>query len=429
MLQLFISTENILTFFWLLFCVSYTHRKMLKKDWLHLFLFTLLYFLCEKTVRYIPPSFLKICYIIPSLLIFLLGIIYLILFYKKDFLNCFAMLISQTLCLIALRGIGSMTTDSVYFDIFSLPARQYLFFIFYYGVSLLFSFWFLKHPLRFLSELPVRIICFMFISPLFLYVLSEIYISVSYTNPTLSLIPLFFFLLLLLTITFTYYLFYTVTETYHEKSQSELIQQRLELQLSNVKRSIGMVEQIRRDKHEMKNVYFYIQSLLKSGELEELEHFVDTKLIPRYDRLEEFDTGNQFLDYLLTQKVNEARDLSIQTYADILIPSNLPIESSDLSGLMLNLLDNAIDASRKEPSSKDIHIIMRVVKSYLSIQVKNKVSEDVLKKNPQLKTSKDSAEKHGYGLKIVRSIVQKYNGILDIHMQAGYFCVNVLLEI
>ena len=70
-----------------------------------------------------------------------------------------------------------------------------------------------------------------------------------------------------------------------------------------------MVEQIRRDKHEMKNVYFYIQSLIKSGELDELEKFVDTKLVPRYDRLEEFNTGNQMLDYLLTQKINEARDL------------------------------------------------------------------------------------------------------------------------
>jgi len=429
MLQIFLSTENVCIFFLLLFCVSYAQKKMKKKDWTHLFLFALLYFCCERITYFIPKSLLKIYYIIPSLLTFLLGMIYLILFYRKNFLNGLVMLFSQALCLISLRGIFSMVTDSIYFSHLSLAIRQYLFFLFYYVSSFLFSVWFFKHPLKFLSELPIRIICFMFASPLFLYLFTEIYISVSYRNATFSLIPLFFFLLLLLTSVFTYYLFYTVTETYHEKSQSELMQQRLELQLNNVEHSIGMVEQIRRDKHEMKNVYFYIQSLIKSGELEELEQFVDTKLVPRYDRLEEFDTGNQFLDYLLTQKINEARDLSIQTYADILIPSNLPIESSDLSGLLLNLLDNAIDASKKETSGKDIHIIMRVVKSYLSIQVKNKVSEDVLKKNPHLKTSKDSAEKHGYGLKIVRSIVQKYNGILDIHMQAGYFCVNILLEI
>ena len=87
------------------------------------------------------------------------------------------------------------------------------------------------------------------------------------------------------------------------------------------------------------------------------------------------------LDYLLAQKFSEAKNFSIHTYADIILPPELPIESSDLSGLVMNLLDNAIDASKKEKNG-DIHIHMHVMKSYLSIQVKNKISEDVLEKNP-----------------------------------------------
>ena len=134
------------------------------------------------------------------------------------------------------------------------------------------------------------------------------------------------------------------------------------------------------------------------------------------------------LDYLLAQKFSEAKNFSIHTYADIILPPELPIESSDLSGLVMNLLDNAIDASKKEKNG-DIHIHMHVMKSYLSIQVKNKISEDVLEKNPQLLTSKEDSRNHGYGLRIIRSIVEKYNGIIRIYIQTGYFCVDILLEI
>lgn len=433
MLYILTITENLITFFLLLFTVSFSHRQRKKqKEGSYIFfyigLFLVLFFFINQASQQFLPSFIKPFFFIPPFLTFLLGTIYIIIFFPEERLSCLVMFISHTLCLLSIRGFFSVISDSLVVLSLNADIRQYLFFIFYYSISVLFSFIFLRHPLRFVSELPVKLILFMFLSPLFIFVLTEFYIDLAYTNSFLYSVSLFFFLLLLLTTVLIYYLFYTVTETYHKKIQSELIQQRLELQLNHVERSVGMVEQIRRDKHEMKNVYFYIQSLIKSGEIKELEEFVDTKLVPRYDPLEEFNTGNQLLDYLLTQKVNEAKNFSIHTYADIIIPSELSVESSDLSGLMMNLLDNAIDASKKEKNG-DIHIRMHIMKSYLSIQVKNKVSEDVLKTNPQLHTSKTDSEKHGYGLKIIRSIVEKYNGMINIYTQAGYFCVDILLEI
>ena len=94
--------------------------------------------------------------------------------------------------------------------------------------------------------------------------------------------------------------------------------------------------------------------------------------------------------------------MAIHTYADVRIPSDLPVEDSDLSGLLLNLLDNAIDAS-KNVKNADIQINIGILKSYLSIQVKNRTqSENVLENNPELHTSKTDKTCHGYGLKIVR---------------------------
>lgn len=94
----------------------------------------------------------------------------------------------------------------------------------------------------------------------------------------------------------------------------------------------------------------------------------------------------------------------------------------------MNLLDNAIDASKKE-EQKDLHITIGIVKQYLSVQIKNRSSVDVLAQNPAMKTHKPDASHHGLGLKIIRSIVRKYNGILQLTMESGYFCASVLLAL
>ena len=430
MQELLISFENTVTFLFLIITVTFSgsdarHQK--KQKLCRILLFTLIFTVLNETFSRLITHMNVYFFALSSVLLFLIGISYLFVCFRNNFLCHLALFISKALFLLALRGSLSGFSDMIEHGTGSFFLSRGFFYLFFYGFGALSCALFLRYPLRYVAELPSRTIFLMLCTPCLLFILAEYFVNIAHTNDTVLTISLSFFSLLIMTSLVTYYLFYTITETFHEKSQSQLISQRLELQLNNVERSIGMVEQIRRDKHEMKNVYFYIQSLIKSGELDELEKFVDTKLVPRYDRLEEFNTGNQMLDYLLTQKINEARDLAIHTYADVRIPSDLPVEDSDLSGLLLNLLDNAIDASR-DVKNADIQINIGILKSYLSIQIKNRTNENVLANNPELHTSKTDKACHGYGLKIVRSIVDKYNGIINIQMEGGYFCTRVMLE-
>ena len=430
MQELLISFENTVTFLFLIITVTFSgsdarHQK--KQKLCRILLFTLIFTVLNETFFRLMTYMNVYFFALSSVLLFLIGIGYLFVCFRNNFLCHLALFISQALFLLALRGSLSGFSDMIEHGTGSFFLSRGFFYLFFYGFGALSCALFLRYPLRYVAELPSRTIFLMLCTPCLLFILAEYFVNIAHTNGTVLTISLSFFSLLIMTSLVTYYLFYTITETFHEKSQSQLISQRLELQLNNVERSIGMVEQIRRDKHEMKNVYFYIQSLIKSGELDELEKFVDTKLVPRYDRLEEFNPGNQMLDYLLTQKINEARDLAIHTYADVRIPSDLPVEDSDLSGLLLNLLDNAIDASR-DVKNADIQINIGILKSYLSIQIKNRTNENVLANNPELHTSKTDKTCHGYGLKIVRSIVDKYNGIINIQMEGGYFCTRVMLE-
>ena len=297
MVYILAVTENIVILFFLLFTVSFSHKaEKERKEAFHILrricAFMAVFFLFNQTLQRILPLWMKPFFLVPPCLTFLLGTVYIFLFFRKEFLSCLVMFISHMLCLLSLRGFFSVVIDSLV-EFFNLAnVREYLFFVCYYIFSAVFSLSFLQRPLKFVSELPQKLILCMFLSPMCMFILTEFFVDLAQSNSSFYRVSLFFFVLLMLTTILIYYLFYTVTETYHKKIQSELIQQRLALQLNHVERSMGMVEQIRRDKHEMKNVYFYIQSLIKSGELKELEEFVDTKLVPRYDHLEEFQTGN-----------------------------------------------------------------------------------------------------------------------------------------
>ena len=299
--------------------------------------------------------------------------------------------------------------------------------IFYTALAMC-TLFFSSHPLIFQPQLPQKYICLMTLSPFAIAVLAQMYISFARQNDSNLFFSVAMPLCILCIILINYYLNYLIISTFENVLETNSFNQKLQLQIDNMNRSSAIISQIRQEKHELRNNYFYIQSLVKRKNYEELEKYLDTELEYRFNTMEEFQTGNVMLDHLLTQKVSEAREQQIHVITDILLISKISIKDNDLCAVLMNLLDNAIDASKAE-IEKDIHITLSVVKNYLNIQVKNKCSYDVLKENKTLKTTKNDKDNHGLGLKIIHSIVDKYNGIFKASMENGYFVVHIMLEL
>ena len=47
--------------------------------------------------------------------------------------------------------------------------------------------------------------------------------------------------------------------------------------------------------------------------------------------------------------------------------------------------------------------------------------------NGNYKSSKKNSDRHGYGLKIINGIAEKYNGILNVQVRGGFFAVTTTL--
>lgn len=112
----------------------------------------------------------------------------------------------------------------------------------------------------------------------------------------------------------------------------------------------------------------------------------------------------------------------------IVLPPHLSIPDHHLCSLVANLLDNAIEASRKIEDPK-IVIEMKMVKDYLSLTIRNKMDPSMQDKALTIRTTKADKKQHGLGRQIIDDIVRRYNGISTREIKDGWYIASVMLEL
>ena len=225
-----------------------------------------------------------------------------------------------------------------------------------------------------------------------------------------------------------YYFFAGIISSYEQEKLLNTALQETKAQLSHYRYSIVLQDEIRKERHELKNKYFYIQTLVHEKKFDQLEDYLNTSIGEKLSSLDEIHTGHTLMDYILNQKIQTCRKHNIKVFSEILIPENLSISEDSLCTILLNLLDNAITASLKETDT-DIHISIRCIQNYLVCKIQNKCSFNVLEQNPNFNTTKNDTSHHGFGIKIIRETVEKNNGILNFNYENNYFTATVMLEL
>ncbi len=187
-----------------------------------------------------------------------------------------------------------------------------------------------------------------------------------------------------------------------------------------------LYENTRRLKHDMKNHIMVIASYLNNGEVDQAKEYLSV-VLDKLNRVYSYiQTGNSVLNYIINTKLEYAQQNGIQFKAEI---ENLPFAkmgSVDFSAVLSNALDNAIEASRNT-EDKFIYVSILKKRGYDTISVKNKIDRSVLAENPHLISTKDKEEAHGYGVKQIKAITEKYDGIVDIYEEDGMFCIGIMI--
>ena len=91
--------------------------------------------------------------------------------------------------------------------------------------------------------------------------------------------------------------------------------------------------------------------------------------------------------------------------------------------ILSNLLDNALEALIRHPQpDSSLRLTIRRIHQFLLIQVTNPCTSNI-----SVVTSKPDKRHHGWGLKNVKKIVQKYHGSLEYKVENHSFVVTAML--
>ena len=173
-------------------------------------------------------------------------------------------------------------------------------------------------------------------------------------------------------------------------------------------------------KHQIRN--FGNKANISNETVKELENIINI-----YDS--NIKTNNDALDLILTEKslLCQKKNINLKCFADC---SKLNfITEADLYSLFGNMIDNAIEAVTKieDVNKRSISLIVRNALSCTSIFISNYYEgKIILDNNGMPKTTKANNGYHGYGLKSIKLIVDKYDGDFKIDIKDSIFMIQIL---
>lgn len=232
---------------------------------------------------------------------------------------------------------------------------------------------------------------------------------------------------------------YAIVELYQAlaRSYQMLLNQRIyEEQSRYYKKQLQYITEsyqtVRSVKHDIKNVLNSIKNMVHEEKYQEIVAYVDQINDSTGFNTSYVETGNSEIDGILNYQIQRARSFHIQVDCKTHIPEKLPVDEIDMSILLGNILDNAIEASRKiaEEENRKIKVDIHMMKDNLFIHVTNPY-EGIIQRDQKgsIRTSKENKKEHGIGLQNVQKVVDKYHGEIKLEPEHQVFSAEVILYI
>lgn len=253
------------------------------------------------------------------------------------------------------------------------------------------------------------------------YFLFNIFADVYYSLPLISLF-------MLITVLIMAYMFARMLENEEEKEKLILMNQ----QLIHNKNMEKVYNNLRSVIHDMNNHLSCLRNLANSEKIKEMKVYL-SDIGYEINKVDfNIKTGNSIADAVINEKYSIAKEKNIQFQCDFMLPYELNIKHIDLSTILNNALDNAIEACMKikdKNIAKKISIKTYVRNVYAIIEIANSMESKLVYNESQILTTKIDVLRHGFGIGNIKNSVKKYNGTMDIKEEKNKFTINIMLKI
>ena len=177
--------------------------------------------------------------------------------------------------------------------------------------------------------------------------------------------------------------------------------------------------------HDIKHHLRALERLLQNGDQREALAYIESVQEPLQCKMIPVHTGVDIVDTVIYEAKEKAeqRNILLQVETPIL-PSELKIEDRELCVLCANLLDNALKAAKEQ-----IKLNIAIAAGFLVIEMENDYKEKPLVKNNHFVSETEQGSlAHGWGMKIIEQIVEKYHGELTIRVDVQV-SIKMLLDV
>lgn len=214
---------------------------------------------------------------------------------------------------------------------------------------------------------------------------------------------------------------------YHKiETERKMLKYQNKLQVEYYEQIIKNFDQTAKLRHDINNIVQVINIQLNENSVEsrkkakklanEINCIMDNTKVHKF-------CDNRIIDTVLFDKSNLAKKHSIKIIDDIIINENSNIDDFDLCRIFINLLDNAINATQSYNGEQEKIIYISCKENNESIYIKC-----INPSSSNKKATVNNSSMHGYGLKIIEDITEKYNGTFTTKTFDNTFIALIALE-
>ena len=209
-----------------------------------------------------------------------------------------------------------------------------------------------------------------------------------------------------------------------QRTEKQLLEQRREMTLAGYENMRRQHEEVMMLRHDMVR---HFRALRSMTDQEQIQSYLDDILGQNKKVRPVVQSGNEMLDIILNSRLGDAMDEGI--LVEIIrtqVPGSLPLTNADLCSLVMNITDNALAAAAQSGQSHPfIRLDLHVKSGFLVFICENSVGPAHRKKEEKTQTT----PQHGLGLKIIHSIAQKYEGLVDTEYDETHYRIRVAVPL
>ena len=184
------------------------------------------------------------------------------------------------------------------------------------------------------------------------------------------------------------------------------------------------MNEIRKIKHDMNHMLLSLLDDCEKKDYESLHNHINNQL-HRINETQTMNTGNVSLNLILSSQLSKIKDKNIE-FITSQFDDDIPMDKVDFYVLLGNLLDNAIENCTSKSIKKIILDIYKEDNDFI-IDIKNTNISNPLINNPNFNTTKEDYG-HGFGMRSIMNIVNKYHGEITYDYSYRYFSVQIKIR-